>query len=259
MSVFDLDRIQRDTFVEHVEFHARLNSTSDLAAEILAHANLSLPLLVLAEEQTAGRGRGGNSWWSTGGAITMSLVIDINCVASSVDVLSFLSLMTGLAVCRVADERLNEPLAGIKWPNDVLINRRKLAGILVENPIVGSGRLVIGIGVNVNNSFAVAPTELQTIATSLFDLTGRSFDMTDCVISILRQIELVTQTARDDLLSEFASRDVLKGNRVSVDSGRQAVSGVCNGIDRSGALLLIDGDQMRPIRSGVIQSIDWLG
>jgi len=258
MPVFDLDRIQKQTFVEQIEFHAKLNSTSDLATELIGHANLPLPLLVLTEEQTAGRGRGGNSWWSAGGAITMSLIIDIDNVASSVDVLSFLSLMTGLAVCRVVDERLDEAGAGLKWPNDVLINRRKVAGILVENPVVGSGRLVVGIGMNVNNSFAGAPTELQSIATSLFDLTGRSFDLTECLVSTLRHFELVIQTSRDDLLTEFASRDVLRGSRVRVESGQQTVSGVCNGIDRSGALMLIDGDQMRPIRSGVIQSIDWL-
>lgn len=258
MPSFNFERIQRETFVELIEYHPQLDSTSNLATQLLQSQNeLPLPCLVIADEQTAGRGRGGNSWWSSGGAITFSLVVDIQSMASSVDALSFVSLMAGLAVARFADERLDQPAAGIKWPNDVLIDRRKLAGILVENPVIGSGQLVIGIGVNVNNSFSVAPTELQSIATSLFDLTGKTFDLTDSVISILRQFELVSQTSREDLLNEFASRDVLKGVPVTVQSGAQDCTGICNGIDGSGALLLIDGTQMRAIHGGVFKSIEW--
>ncbi|MFP6669779.1 MAG: hypothetical protein VB857_00065, partial [Pirellulaceae bacterium] len=73
---FDLERIIADTFVEQVQYHETIDSTSTAALESSQQVNLQTPLLVLADQQTAGRGRGSNTWWSATGSLTFSLLID---------------------------------------------------------------------------------------------------------------------------------------------------------------------------------------
>ena len=130
---------------------------------------------------------------------------------------------------------------GLKWPNDVWLSGRKVCGILVEVPPRSRGRLVIGVGLNVNNSLATAPPELQAIATSLRDACGTEHDVSTLLIDWLQQLEadLKTLAAEDASLAERCrNRCVLTGRVVTLDTGGQLATGECLGIAGDGALRL---------------------
>ena len=95
----DADAIRAATFVRHVEIHDTLGSTNDRAAELARDPNVELPALVVARQQTAGRGRGDNTWWSADGALTFSVLLDTVAFGISASNWPQLSLATAVAVC----------------------------------------------------------------------------------------------------------------------------------------------------------------
>src|SRR5690606_23569450 len=129
---FDLQRIRDETLVRTIDFHWELDSTNSQAIRMLEQSELPTPLLVLAETQTQGRGRGQNRWWSAPGALTCTLVAPLDKLPA--DRLPQVSLTTGLAVCQAVESLAPQADLGIKWPNDVYLDDRKLAGILIELP-----------------------------------------------------------------------------------------------------------------------------
>ena len=174
--MFDLARIAKSGLVRQIDFHESLGSTSDRALELAAADNPPLPLLVLTERQTDGRGRGANRWQSSAGALTFSLVLDTGNERVPADHRSRLAIVAGLAVCEALSHLAPRAEWHVKWPNDVFLNGRKLAGILIEIPPRRPLHAAIGIGINVNNSFDDAPSELAQIGVSLRDalqLVGR--------------------------------------------------------------------------------------
>ena len=162
---FDEAALRRAPLARTVEVHAELGSTNDRARELIA-GDAALPALVVAERQTAGRGRGANRWWSTDGALTFSIAIDAAQLRLSPEQNGLLSLATAVAIVDAIRETTGFT-AGIKWPNDVYLNDKKLAGLLIESP--RPGRLVIGVGINVANRFDEAPAEVRHRATSLVE------------------------------------------------------------------------------------------
>lgn len=258
-STFDLHRIQSETFVQCVEYRQSVASTNDLAKELVRDASRSLPLLVLAEQQTQGRGRGLNRWWSSEGALTFTLVLDTRDAAPQAGDVPLVSLVAALAICEALDQLHSTEAFRLKWPNDVLAGRRKVTGILAEVPARPRDRMLIGIGINVNNSLNDAPRELQQQATSLADLAGRPFGLTDVLVRVLGQLNL--------RLADFACGNLrlgqtcaawcaLTGRTVEFRAGRRRVVGTCQGIDDNGALV-IDCDGVESFLSGVIQRVDW--
>ncbi len=252
---FDLERIIADTFIEQVQYHETIDSTSTAALATSGQANLQLPLLVLAGQQTAGRGRGSHQWWSATGSLTFSLVINPSDLGIEPQDWPRASLTTGLALCLALDELLESPALTMKWPNDVFLDQRKISGILLEGT---AGKLVIGIGINVNCSFQEAPAPLPSTATSLFDVTGRKFSLDDVLIRILQQLDQqLRRLACNDttLLTDWQQRCQLTGRTLEVSTGNQQVTGVCQGIDQQGALLLMTETGLVPIVSGTITEL----
>jgi BirA family biotin operon repressor/biotin-[acetyl-CoA-carboxylase] ligase len=197
----------------------RLDSTNTLARR-LAVAGAPHGTLVTTEEQIAGRGRQGRSWSAPRGqALLCSWVLR--------DQGRLLSLAAGVAVARACG-----PRALIKWPNDVLIDGRKVAGILVE------GRpqerwAVLGIGINVAVELDLLPIELVGRAGTL----GLNPQDRDAVLSSLRTELGRWLTASDEqVLSAVRGLDALRDRRVRWDSG----SGTAAGVDQDGALLVRD-------------------
>jgi BirA family biotin operon repressor/biotin-[acetyl-CoA-carboxylase] ligase len=256
---FDLRRIEGETFVERIEYLRETKSTNDLALERLRDGQCHPPLLVLADQQTRGRGRGDNAWWSDAGALTFSLVIDTSGMASLPGGVFPISLVAAVAVCRAIGKLFSGIDVRLKWPNDVLLGRRKVCGILTEVPARPADRMVIGVGINVNNSLADAPIDVQQRAASLSDVAGRQVDLTEVLINVLRQFDaLVRDYRRGDLRAGQACAPwcALTGRRVSLKLGSRRVAGVCRGIDDSGALI-IAGDEEYHCMSGVIETINW--
>ncbi len=247
----NLRRIRDSSFVRHVEWHELISSTNDRGMALAAEPALATPLLIAAGEQSAGRGRGMNRWWSESGALTFSLVFDPHgdqqvrgSPALAADRWPRIALTAGVALCDVLQELLSDVSTGLKWPNDVLLGGKKVSGILVEVPPAAPPsprRLVLGMGINVNNSLASAPVELQSTATALCDAAGALFDLTDLLIRWLNRFadHLHALAAADPALpGRWRSLCTLSGRTVELQSGNRCVRGFCRGIDDEGALLV---------------------
>jgi BirA family biotin operon repressor/biotin-[acetyl-CoA-carboxylase] ligase len=260
MSSFDLARITAATFVEHVEYLPETQSTNDVALKMVASGNLSVPTLVLADRQTAGRGRGANRWWSSDGGLTFSLILRPEMIGLPIERWPRISLVAALAVCTSLEEQLEGEFAQLKWPNDVFCRGRKVCGILVEVPAAtppGPRHLVLGIGINVNNSWAAAPPDLQAVGAALCDLSGHTHDPTDVLVSVLLELELLlAQLADEDprLGELWRDRGFLTGRQVKVEAGGEVVEGLCLGIETSGALVLETPAGIRSLMGGIVQS-----
>lgn len=226
------------------EHHPTIGSTNDRAGELVAGGLSRLPYLVLASEQTAGRGRGANVWWSSRGAMTFSLVIDPQSPLISPARLGLVSLAAALGAAE-AVRRLGGHDPRLKWPNDIYLEERKLAGVLVESPPTRPQRLIIGLGVNVNNAFSQAPADVQSRAISLRDATGRDYDLERALLLVLSGIMARLQTLAKEssaIIEEFRGACLLTGRQVVLETAAGAVSGLCHGVDSEGALRLI-GEQ----------------
>lgn len=236
---FHVARLTSAGLVECFEFHQSLASTNDRAAQLAAEEFLACPALVLAGEQTAGRGRGGNKWWSASGGLMFSLILPaVEPAAAGAG----LSLAVGLAISEALEQICPHAHYALKWPNDVYANERKISGILIESPAQARGRLIVGIGVNVNNSFAAAPAELQQSALALVDLDGRQRDLTDVLLIVLQCLRSrlgdFQRSGFAAIRAAWVSRSLLTDRIVTLRVGQESIVGRCAGIDERGALLL---------------------
>ncbi len=191
----DLDRVVAESFLAGAEHYALIGSTNERAKEAAA-APGKLPLLIVADSQTAGRGRGANHWWSGHGCLAMSLLVDpaIRHIDPRRDAVG-LSLAAARAVAETVNTRLSGELQAEVWPpNDVYVSDRKLAGILIEG--LACGLLVIGIGLNTNNAVADAPAELRDRITALRELLGRSVDPTELLLELLAHLDAALDLVR---------------------------------------------------------------
>jgi BirA family biotin operon repressor/biotin-[acetyl-CoA-carboxylase] ligase len=239
----DADQLRAATFIRHVELHDTLGSTNDRAAELARDATLELPALVAARLQMAGKGRGQHKWWAAEGALTFSVLLEPAMHCISTHAWPQLSLAVAVAVCDALESTMPcEP--SIKWPNDVLIRDRKVAGILIESPgghVPARNRVVIGIGANVNNSWSMAPADLAKRGNAMCDVVGHPMDIQDVLIALLRALETrLDQVAANDrtLHHVWQNRCWLTNRDAIVEVHNQTVSGRCVGIAEDGALLL---------------------
>lgn len=257
MAKYDLDRIYRETSVSDIDYHESLGSTNDRAQRIAA-GNGNRPLLVLTEQQLAGRGRGTNRWWSSDGALTFSVVVPTPASADP-RLLPQLSLLTALAVRHALQPHAPAQALAVKWPNDVFLTGRKVCGILIERPGDVPDALVIGIGVNVNNDFTQAPTVLGQTATSLRSVSGNIADPTDVLVGILNQLLSVLNRAEDfaaQLREHWNPHCFLSGRNVTITRGRDQITGRCLGIRDDGALVVATASGTEFLHAGVVAAYD---
>jgi BirA family biotin operon repressor/biotin-[acetyl-CoA-carboxylase] ligase len=263
----DVARLCTETFVRHAEFFDTIGSTNDRSLELAARADLPTPALVVARLQTAGRGRGKNTWWADDGALTFSLLLDTARWALTPRDWPRLSLAAGVAVCDAlggtgTDSRssLLAPGSsiGIRWPNDVLIDGRKVCGILIESPggaPPAKDRLIVGIGINVNNSWQHAPPDAGPAGTALCDVTGRPHDLQDVLLRVILALaNRLAQLVNGDqqLPQAWQQLDLLRGRTVSVESNGHQAEGTCVEVAEDGALILETLNGRQSIYSGVV-------
>jgi BirA family biotin operon repressor/biotin-[acetyl-CoA-carboxylase] ligase len=211
-------------------------------------------LLVLAGRQTQGRGRSDSRWWSSDGALTFSLVVEARWPPQR---WPLTALTTGIAVCDALQALFPPGVFGLKWPNDVYLRGRKLCGVLVEAPSQSRRRIVIGVGINVNNHLRDAPDDVRQRATSLAEEAGGTFDLSETLAAVIGRIlaRLDDLTcARQDLAASFRQYCLLTGHTVCVESGRLRLAGRCLGIDEEGSLLVQTSEGMRRVQSGTVVS-----
>lgn len=226
-------------------------STSTLAARLRSQGRLFAPAVVVASRQTAGRGRGNNRWLSDGGTLTATFAWPVEAEVPPTQ----LPLVAGLAVRDAAAELLaGLPVSvQLKWPNDVLVEGRKLAGLLCER--VHNVDL-IGVGLNVATSArrldAVAGPRGGLAATSL-ELAGRLNGRSEVLAVVARHL-IAALSSREHfagLLLRYDRHHVLVDRQVTVDTGDgQRVRGVCKGLDPTGRLVVTHGRQTHRILSG---------
>jgi BirA family biotin operon repressor/biotin-[acetyl-CoA-carboxylase] ligase len=234
--------------------HRNATSTNDLA---LAAARNGAPhgATFVADFQSAGRGRRGRTWLASAGqSLLVSIVLRPSLAADS---LGLLPLATGLAVRAALSDLLPATLAEhatVKWPNDVLVGNRKIAGVLTESRHDAvSPSVVVGVGVNV--SALNLPAEVRGSATSLA-LLGVSVSRERLLADVLLCLEMrIAHLSRspDDVVFELGRHDGLLGRRVRVED----VCGTAAGIDRQGRLRLeLVSGEITEIRSGSVEFFD---
>jgi len=235
-----LSRVRAETFVKHVEPHEEIASTNDRALELAADIDLPTPALVIAERQTAGRGRSSNVWRSGPGSLTFSLIIE-RPATLPIEQTPIISLLAGLAVQRAISTVVAGRPVKVKWPNDVYVDGRKASGILTEVASSAARRIVIGIGINVNNSLADAPADIRTKAVSLREAVGRTIDSVELLVATLVAIETELSIAEAHGgfdVARWSPHCLLQGKRVCLRTPRGDVAGLCTGVSDRGELLI---------------------
>ncbi len=211
-----------------------LDSTMDTAAE---EAERGTPdgTVVLCDRQTRGRGRFNRVWVSPAGNLILSVVL-----RPEMQALPFVSILAALAVARTIErETTLDPI--IKWPNDVLVRGRKICGLLVENSLQGRNvrHSIVGIGLNVELDPTETP-EIAAIATSLRLETGQDTDVSALLLRLLHELDDLYVALRNGESPVPKWKTYLEtiGKRVEVQWGADVVTGMAEGVDDNGHLLL---------------------
>jgi BirA family transcriptional regulator, biotin operon repressor / biotin---[acetyl-CoA-carboxylase] ligase len=225
-------------------------STNDDAL-LAARAGAPHGSVFLADEQTRGRGRRGHSWLAAPGeSLLFSVLLRPKLELAQV---SALTLAIGLALKDALAPLVSTPVA-LKWPNDLLVNQQKLAGVLVESQLQGDQLQAVIVGVGLNVSAREFPAEIATSATSLA-LLGASllereallFELLEAIASRVAAYQLGGVAG---ILSELNAADALRGKRVRVGD----ITGVGRGLDEHGRLLLEGDDEtLHAILSGTVE------
>ena len=236
----------------HFSAVAETGSTND---DAFAAAQNGAPhgSVFVADSQTHGRGRRGHSWTSPPSAnLTFSLLLRPRIPVERV---ALLALVAGLSVRAVVAPRVTATI-GVKWPNDVVVGRRKVAGILVESRLAGTSvdAVVVGIGLNVH--MQALPEDIAAVATSLALLgaadQSRELLLAELLADFESRLGRFVSSGLAPLVGELRQHDALLGEAVSVSGQR----GVGAGIDEDGSLLVRDAaGVVHPVNSGTVDRL----
>lgn len=224
-------------------------STNDIAAEYAKNKDND-GLVIFAEYQTAGRGRSGSRWFAKKGKDVLFSVVLCGIEFPA----ELLSLCSALAVAEALGT-VGKREARIKWPNDVLLGGRKVAGILVESRKYGYGEgYIVGVGVNCNQSSEDFPQQLRQTATSLKIEQNRKVDRISVSRRIISSLDYwISRAGREEekLLENWKKHSMLLGERVTVVCNGKNFSGNCLGIDpQKGLILQLEGGGIRMFDAG---------
>jgi BirA family biotin operon repressor/biotin-[acetyl-CoA-carboxylase] ligase len=234
MIPLDIERLRRACPTRTIHYHESIDST------MTAAGGLPIGDIVLAEEQTAGQGRHGHSWYSApGDGIYCSLVLPQS---------PLLTLALGLATHSAIFEATGL-VCDLRWPNDLMLADRKVAGILVQ----ATGRNAIaGIGINVNHS--AFPGDVASLATSLRLAAGRRFHREEILLALLPAVEMMVAQDKAAILAAFTHlSSYASGRRVQVEQPDGILEGTTVGLDPDGFLIVRrdDGTDTLIVAGGV--------
>lgn len=207
-----------------------IESTNDYVKQILTHAPEGT--VVVADTQTAGKGRKGRFWYSPEGGLWMSVLLHHhqNCL---------ISLIAGISICEAFEP--HDIASRIKWPNDIFLNGKKIAGTLCE---IIDDKIILGIGINLN--VRRFPEELTDKASSVFMETKKHFDTQSFYHHLCRALDdnyrLLKENQIDDLLSKWRQYSLMLGREVSIMVHDRMVVGKVLDVDHQGALIVMRAD-----------------
>lgn len=251
-----LENALADLPLGRIEYVESVGSTNDIAATWVAKKVENLSLIV-ANEQTDGRGRSGRRWFTPpGSALAFSLIIHNNTNLSS-KVVGRLTGLGALAVCEALEESYKlKPM--IKWPNDVLLDGKKMCGVLVETQWLGESfeAAIIGIGINIATS-SIPPAEIINFpATSIESVLAKTVDRISLLENVLRKL-LIWRESLDhlDFIKAWEKRLAYKNQRVQIiKQDRSTIAGRVKGLDEQGRLqLLMHSGENISFHTGEIQ------
>lgn len=217
-----------------------VDSTNNLALE-LGEKGAAHGTVVIADQQTKGRGRLGRVWVSPPGVnIYMSVLLKPQ--FSPRDAM-LLTVMAGVACCRALRD-ISGLIVMLKWPNDLLISDRKVGGILTETKFSGNmmHTAVVGIGINVNTELTEFPADVRAIATSLRNESNREYSRTTLAAAILNEMEtwydMLRRGGRAEVCNEWRRLSLMIGRAVEVADDKEVYRGIAEDIDEEGQLLI---------------------
>jgi len=210
----------------------------------------------VANEQSNGYGQHGRKWLSPAGGLYLSMIFPD--MPSTVQ--PRLPLVMGIAVATCI-ERLGIPRTMIRWPNDVLIAGKKVAGVLSQAVYAGSrNAAVVGIGLNLNTDLAVLGSQVSRSSTSVAAFTNSTLDPETTLTMLLEQVDMVADHLLagrwETLYGELKSRDALQGCLVSLRAADQVMTGRADGFADDGSLRLHTADGVKLVSSGTIQTVN---
>lgn len=233
-----------------------VDSTNSEAERRLA-AGAPVPLVILAREQTQGRGRRGRAWHSApNGNLYATFVFRPQLEPAR---LQDFTLWMGLSLCELV-ANFGKLAPGLKWPNDLHLGGRKAGGMLTEARVDADQvrDLVFGLGLNINGRNADLPKELQGSATSLAEAAGAPLDVNRFAAALIGRVlgayaAFEDGSYRKDFATLWHKYDVLRGQPVTVLQGTRSVSGTATGIDDEGSLLVrLAGGRTERFRAGEV-------
>lgn len=258
--VENLKNILQTRFIAHdYRYYPCLNSTNEMAYRLLREGELPPGTMVVAGEQTGGKGRRGRHWESPRGGLWFSLVLT---PALPMQQTALLSLVCAVAVCRALNEYLPAKRARIKWPNDIQIGGRKIAGILLETAgEIDAARYVIaGIGINSNIELDKLAPELRNNTTSLLNENHCLVDNTALLATVAYSLEKYydqfLQQGFSPVLQEFKDCCCHLGQAIQVDMGNRVVEGINSDIDDYGSLVIDRGASRAKITTGDVRLVN---
>jgi len=235
-----------------------IDSTNSHAMRLIQQGKLALQAgqysIHLAEQQSDGKGRRGRQWISPFGQniyLTMVRLIDTGVIATE-----GITLVVGLAIIRALRE-LEIPRLGVKWPNDILVEGKKLAGILLEisGDISGICQLTIGVGINVRNQ----PESMEQVDqpwTDLYQVTGKAMNrnllVSQVMCHIMSALEEFESNGLKSFIGEWQDNDVMKDQQVELMTTGSSVQGIARGISESGVLLLETDQGIQMVNGGEV-------
>ncbi len=231
-------------FGHQIHYYKEIDSTNDEAFR-LGLAGAPEGAALIAESQSTGKGRMQRVWHSPAGSnIYTSIILRPQIEPAKV---SQISILAGVAAAEVLENYCPDRIK-LKWPNDVLINGKKVCGILSQVKTVAGevDFIVLGIGINVNISYNEFPKELCNLATSLAMETGRENSRLELIISLYENLakwyKQLLQNGFNPIKERWLSLSPMIGEMVQVKFQEEAVSGKAIGLDEDGSLILLTAD-----------------
>jgi len=232
------DNLETRFVGQRVVYYSSVTSTNEVARQE-AQRGVVEGTVIIADEQTAGKGRKKRAWLSPRGSVALSIIL-----YPGVAHLPSLIMVASLAVV-YSIEGVTDLKPQLKWPNDVLIRGRKVCGILIENGVRGRkvDYAIVGIGINVNLRTANFP-EISPIATSLSAELGKEIPRIDLIRRLLVEVEklYLDLPSGEAIFQQWRNRLVTLGKRVQVSYGETKQEGIAESVARDGSLLLRSPD-----------------
>ena len=237
--MFRINKIEKQLHINKIAFFEIIDSTNKLAGEMALKTKKEL--IVIALEQTDGRGRFDRKWFSPKGGIYFSYGILIGNLGVNTQLIPIVSAMALIELFK------NKKFYNInfRWPNDILINNKKISGILLE---LANDMVIIGIGINVNNE--LFDPSIADITTSMYNEMKIKYDYEDIIIEIVQNIRRIAKDK--EYIKNFLDTNSMISQEVSIDTGDKKYYGIVKGFTDNGEIIInIDGKNVNFIAGDV--------